>query len=112
MIVALIPGSGVGNTLPIVSTDGQAAVDAAIMLANFNAIPFDYVARQKIQGQHLNWFIVEQLPVVPPDRYDAVRFGPKTAGKIVREAVLELTYTSHDMAPSPAIWAMSMRWVR
>ena len=99
MIAALIPGSGVGNTLPIVSTDGQAAVDAAIMLANFNAIPFDYVARQKIQGQHLNWFIVEQLPVVPPDRYDAVRFGPKTAGKIVREAVLELTYTSHDMAP-------------
>ena len=99
MIAALIPGSGVGNTLPIVSTDGQAAVDAAIMLANFNAIPFDYVARQKIQGQHLNWFIVEQLPVVPPDRYEAVRFGPKTAGKIVREAVLELTYTSHDMAP-------------
>ena len=99
MIAALIPGSGVGNTLPIVSTDGQAAVDAAIMLANFTAIPFDYVARQKIQGQHLNWFIVEQLPVVPPDRYEAVRFGPKTAGKIVREAVLELTYTSHDMAP-------------
>ena len=99
MIAALIPGSGVGNTLPIVSTDGQAAVDAAIMLANFNAIPFDYVARQKIQGQHLNWFIVEQLPVVPPDRYEAVRFGPKTAGEIVREAVLELTYTSHDMAP-------------
>ena len=99
MIAALIPGSGVGNTLPIVSADGQAAVDAAIMLANFNAIPFDYVARQKIQGQHLNWFIVEQLPVVPPDRYEAVRFGPKTAGEIVREAVLELTYTSHDMAP-------------
>ena len=98
MIAALIPGSGVGNTLPIVSTDGQAAVDA-IMLANFNAIPFDYVARQKIQGQHLNWFIVEQLPVVPPDRYEAVHFGPKTAGEIVREAVLELTYTSHDMAP-------------
>ena len=99
MIAALILGSGVGNTLPIVSTDGQAAVDVAILLANLNAVPFDYVARQKIQGQHLNWFIVEQLPVVPADRYEAVRFGPKTAGKIVREAVLELTYTAHDMAP-------------
>ena len=42
---------------------------------------------------------MEQLPVVPPDRYDATRFGPKTAGEIVREAVLELTYTAHDMAP-------------
>ena len=36
--------------------------------------------------------------MVPPDRYEAVRFGPKTAGEIVREAVLELTYTAHDMA--------------
>ena len=75
------------------------AMDAAIMLANFNAIPFDYVARQTIQGQHLNWFIVEQLPIVPLDRFNSVYFGPKTAGEIVREAVLELTYTSHDMAP-------------
>ena len=99
MIAALIPGFGVGNTLPIVSTDGPIATDAALLFANFNALPFDYVARQKIQGQHLNWFIVEQLPVVPLDRYDFVHFGPKTAGEIVREAVLELTYTAHDMAP-------------
>ena len=99
MIAALIPGSGVGNTLPIASIDAGEAVESALLLANFNAAPFDYVARQKIQGQHLNWFIVEQLPVVPPDRYESVRFGPKTAGEIVREAVLELTYTAHDMAP-------------
>ena len=99
MIAALIPGSGVGNTLPIVPIDGRDAVAAAHLVANFNAVPFDYVARQKIQGQHLNWFIVEQLPVVPPERYENVGFGPKTAGEIVREAVLELTYTAHDMAP-------------
>ena len=30
---------------------------------------------------------------------DSVRFGPKTVGEIVRAAVLELTYTAHDMAP-------------
>jgi hypothetical protein len=42
---------------------------------------------------------VEQLPVVPPERYEAVRFGPKSATEIVREIVLELTYTAHDMAP-------------
>ncbi len=99
MIAALIPGSGVGNTFPIVSIDGEAAACGALVLSNFNAVPFDYVARQKIQGQHLNWFIVEQLPVVPPERYECVRFGRKTAAEIVREAVLELTYTAHDMAP-------------
>lgn len=98
MIAALIPGSGVGNTLPIVSADWYGGADAACLLANFNAVLFDYVARQKIQGQHLNWFIVEQLPVVPPEQYGAVTFGPKTAEEIVRETVLELTYTAHDMA--------------
>ena len=98
MIAALLPAVGVGNSLPVVALDEPGA-GAAMLLANFNAVPFDYVARQKIQGQNLNWFIVEQLPVVPPERYETVRFGPRTAGEIVRESVLELTYTAHDMAP-------------
>ena len=57
------------------------------------------MVRQKAHSTNLNWYIVEQLPVVPPDRYETIRFGHKTAGEIVREAVLELTYTAHDMAP-------------
>ena len=36
---------------------------------------------------------------MPPGLYETVSFGPKTAEEIVREAVLELTYTVHDMAP-------------
>ncbi len=100
MIATLIPNGGAGNTLPVVLMDErQTAGETASLLANFNAIPFDYVARQKIQGQHLNWYIVEQLPVVPPETFETTLFGPKTAGEIVREAVLELTYTAHDMAP-------------
>ena len=99
MIAALIPGTCAGNTLPVLPFDGVDAATAALLLANLNAIPFDYAARQKIQGQHLNWFIVEQLPVVPAESYETVRFGAKTAAEIVREAVLELTYTAHDMAP-------------
>jgi hypothetical protein len=102
MIAAVIPRSGVGNTFALLISDQDMsslrATDVSFMLANFNALPFDFVARQKIQGQHLNWYIVEQLPVVPPERYEAIRFGSKTAGEIVREAVLELTYTADDMA--------------
>ena len=41
----------------------------------------------------------EQLPVISPERFDSVRFGAKSAAEIVRQAVLELTYTAHDMAP-------------
>ena len=100
MIAALIPGVGAGNSLPLLLGSNEPTASAvAAIVANLNSVPLDYVVRQKVQGQNLNWFIIEQLPVVPPDRYEAVRFGPKTAGEIVREAVLELTYTSHDMAP-------------
>ncbi len=104
VIAAVVPRSGVGNTFPVLLPADDAdpaayAAVAALVVANLNAVVLDYVARQKVQGQHLNLYIVEQLPVVPPDRYDAVRFGPRSAAGIVRDAVLELTYTAHDMAP-------------
>jgi hypothetical protein len=68
------------------------------LLSNFNSLIFDYVARQKLGGTNLSWFFMEQLPVIPPTDY-ARTFGPKTAADIVKAAVLELTYTAHDMAP-------------
>jgi hypothetical protein len=70
---------------------------AALLLGNLNSLVLDFVARQKVQGQHLNSFIVEQLPVVTSKSF-ARRFGPKTAEQIVRDDVLALTYTAHDMA--------------
>ena len=97
MIAAIIPDSGAGNSLPIIDAGGNATV-AALLLACLNSLPFDYVLRQKVQGQNLNWFIVEQLPVVPPTAYDR-QFGPRSAANIVRETVLELSYTAHDLAP-------------
>ena len=58
----------------------------------------DYVTRQKAAGTNLSWFIVEQLPVIAPGDYDR-QFGNTTARELVRDHVLRLTYTSHDMAP-------------
>lgn len=101
MIAAAIPKSGVGNTAPLILWDDQDAPPAqrALLLGNLGAIPFDYVTRQKAQSTHLNWYIVEQLPVIPPGRFEDTLFSAKTAAEIVRQAVLELTYTAHDMAP-------------
>ena len=97
-IAALLPQVGFGNKVPILKPEASERAEW-LLAANLNSTILNYVARQKVQGQTLNLFIVEQLPVVPPARYEATRFGPKTAGEIVREAVLELTYTAHDMAP-------------
>lgn len=99
MIAAVVPTGAAGNTLPLIELGGTHDAEGIVRLvANMNSIPFDYVARQKIQGQHLNWFIVEQLPVVSPAAYDR-RFGDRTAAEIVRASVLELSYTAHDLAP-------------
>ena len=100
-IAAILPAAGFGNKVPILIPDSQQRSEW-LLAANFNATVFDFVTRQKVQGQTLNLFIIEQLTVVPPERYFDVRYGPKTAAEIVREAVLELTYTAHDMAPVAA----------
>ena len=100
-IAALLPAVGFGNKVPILKPE-TAERREWLLAANLNATILDFVTRQKVHGQTLNLYIVEQLPVVPRDRYDDLRFGPRTAGEIVREAVLELTYTAHDMAPLAA----------
>src|SRR3546814_15011050 len=45
----------------------------------------------------MNWFIVEQLPLIAPERY-ADPLGTTTVGDFVREQVLRLSYTAHDLA--------------
>jgi hypothetical protein len=96
-ISALFPAVGFGNKLPIFKPE-NAYREEYLLCANFNSIVFDFVTRQKIQGQTLNLFIVEQLPVVPLSLYASTHFGAKAAREIVSEAVLELTYTASDMA--------------
>ena len=101
MITAAVPLVGLGNKVPAIHC-AQAEIgrpNASLLLANLGATILDFVVRQKVHSTSLNLFILEQLPVVEPDRYENVRFGPKSAGESVREAVLELTYTAHDMAP-------------
>ena len=99
-VAAAVAGNvGCANTLPTISMEPEMGEELALLLANFCSFICDYIARRKVQSRHLNWYIVEQLPVVPPPVYEQTRFGPKTAAEIVREAVLELTYTAHDMVP-------------
>ena len=95
---AFIPHHYAGNTLPLLLHDPKAVEKISLLCANLNAIILDYVARQKVQKNHLNLYIVEQLAVVPPSIYEDTKFGRLTARKVVSDAVLELTYTSNDMA--------------
>ena len=96
VIAAIVPWAGYGNTVPLLL--GSDALAVTCLVANLNAMCVDFVMRQKAQSTHLNWYIVEQLPVIAAEGYD-LRFGDKTARDLVRDHVLRLTYTAHDMAP-------------
>ena len=100
MIASIVPVVGCGHTLPILAPAHHAlgAERSVLAVANLNCFCFDYVARQKVQGTHLTWYTVEQLPVIADEAY-ARLFGQKTAREIVRDHVLRLTYTANDMIP-------------
>ena len=106
MIASVLPRAGYGNSLPILMpAPDYASIGtslykqlSSLIIANLNSIPFDFVTRQKVQGQNLNLFLVEQFPVIAPADYNRA-FGATTARDLVCEHVLRLTYTAHDMAP-------------
>lgn len=60
------------------------------LAACLSSFALDYAARQKIGGTTLNFFIMMQLPVLPPDALDEDFIDPR---------VLELTFTAHDLLP-------------
>jgi len=102
MIATMLPRSGVAHTLPVLSLDAEVsdrAPTASVILGNLNAIPFDYIARQKVPATHFTWYVLEQLPVIPLDDIRNTGFGDISAWDLISRTVLELTYTAHDMAP-------------
>ncbi|MCS0590701.1 Eco57I restriction-modification methylase domain-containing protein [Massilia norwichensis] len=92
VIASVAPRAGVGNNMPLMFFgSGSAPGTLAALLGNLCSLTFDFVARHKVGGTHLNYFIYKQLPVLPPDRYT-----PAALDFIVPR-VLELTYTAHDL---------------
>ncbi len=98
LISAIVPRGAYGNTLPLLSGKSVDVNLLTLLQGNLASIFADYLARQKIQSRHLSKYIVAQIPVIPPDAY-VRQIGDKSASDIVRQAVLELSYTAHDLAP-------------
>ena len=99
MIATIVPWSGFGNKVPLLLADPVfPPADAACLTANFSSLALDHVAKRKLQGTSMNWYIVEQLPMIAPDDYDRP-FGDTTARELVKDHVLRLCYTAWDLQP-------------
>ncbi|MET4016996.1 N-6 DNA methylase [Bradyrhizobium sp. S3.2.12] len=94
LIAAVWPYSAAGNSChvwtfgPTFSPKLHACVYASLC-----SLTLDFVARQKVGGTNLNFFYVEQFPVLPPSAYS------ESDLEFIIPKVLELSFTSHSMAP-------------
>jgi hypothetical protein len=72
------------------------------LLANLDALVLDFIARCKAGGTSLSFFILKQLPVLPPAVYARpCAWSPgETLAEWLRPRVLELVYTAWDLAPA------------
>ena len=94
------PKSRAGNRIPVITYERPTSVASALVLANLNSLPFDRAARFSVGGNAtLNFFIVKQLPVLPPEVYTEKAPTGDTWVEMVVPRVLELTYTAWDLQP-------------
>ncbi len=113
-IFSLIPCTGIGNNAPLLMIRDSNAPLMACALAAFNSFVFDWVARQKIAGTHMNFFIIKQLPFLSPYLYTAA------LQNFIAVRVAELAYTAWDIkafaddlwreADEPLRAALKLQW--
>jgi len=91
---AVIPRVGVGNSMPLLFLDEQ-SFDCLTAFACFNSFALDYVARQKAAGGNLNFYVMKQLPILPPETFASE--SAVISRQWISSRVLELTYTAWDL---------------
>ncbi|MBK8915867.1 MAG: N-6 DNA methylase [Phycisphaerales bacterium] len=102
MIAAFLPCVAAVNSAPLMLPGENVTPRLeACLLGNMNAFAYDFVARQKVGAVHLNFFIVEQLPTLPPNTYaDKCPWSRReTLEHWISERVLKLSCTAEDMIP-------------
>ena len=97
VIAGVFPRCAIGNKIPLMLNSAMEAGSASCLSACLTAFAFDFPSRQKIGGITLNFFIYEQLPVLPPEAFDDA-LGPQPWQRLIAPRALELSATADDMS--------------
>jgi hypothetical protein len=74
---------------------GVSAIERTpFLLANINSIVIDFVSRTKVSGMHLNFGILRQLPIIPPEAYDYISAQLRSR---ILDCVIRLCYVSNSL---------------
>jgi hypothetical protein len=94
VISAVVPALATGDPV-LLAFPGRdtAATDSLLLLADFNSLVHDYVARQKVGGTHLKFFTKKQIATLPPSAY-----GRDDLQRIC-QSVAALVLTSRSLQP-------------
>jgi hypothetical protein len=93
IIASVFPKIGVGNSIFLIHSGITEPKRISCLLGCLSSLVCDYIARQKIGGTNMNFFLFQQFPVFSPSAFstDDLNF--------INPRVLELTYTSYSMKP-------------
>ncbi|GHD17023.1 hypothetical protein GCM10007147_05740 [Nocardiopsis kunsanensis] len=89
-IIGAFPRSAVGNNLPVSLLGYGSCGSVAGMISCVSSMVFDFCARLKVGGTHLNFFVSHQLPVLNPDQVDSFL-------DFITPRVIEISYTASDL---------------
>jgi hypothetical protein len=97
-VPSVLPLAAVGHKFPLVFlSDPQFA---PLLHAVWSSLVFDYIVRQKLSGTSMTYMTVRQLACPAPEAFDEVpAWSDRPLKGFVRARTLELTYTSHPLAP-------------
>jgi len=113
LLSTIFPKVAVGNSTPLLLFANQ-DISCVALVPNFSSFVLDYCVRQKMGNVNLNFYLVKQLPILPPHTYTQALLD------FIVPRVLELTYTAWDLQPfaqdvgydgAPFVWDEERRFL-
>lgn len=114
-IATILPLAAAGDSVFLIEVDNKACLEAC-----FNSHIFDYVARQKLAGLNMLFYIVKQLPVIAYEGLESCATWDSrvTYAEWINHRAVELNYTAYDLKDfarslgadrAPYVWQPSRR---
>jgi hypothetical protein len=100
LIASVMPATAVGHKFQLIFSRLVPTVRLCLV-ALLDSFVVDYCTRQKLGGTSFSYFVIRQLPVLPPSSLELsqVFCGARSVAKWFVPRTLELVYVSNDMAP-------------
>lgn len=98
-VPCVLPTAAISNKFPLALPTNPS--HAALLHGLWSSVAFDYVARQKLSGTTMNFFVVRQLACPEPEALNRVTpwHNIQSLNDWVCSYILELSYTSWRLQP-------------